>query len=200
MGIFEPPEGYAEIRRVDFIKDKKLAVLINIAGLVVFVAVYVLGIMFVPIDIRIASLHQVAIPLLVMGLAIIAFIVAHELIHGAFIKKYSGKKAKYGFSGLFAYAGSDAFFNKRQYIIIALAPVVILGALFLAFKLLLPVEWFWRVFFLQALSLSGATGDVYITMILRKMPTDMLVTDVGTTMVFYSRESITPPPTTVSPS
>ena len=52
--------------------------------------------------------------------------ILHEIIHGGFMKAFSGLKPRYGFTGLYAYAGSDALFNRRQYLIIAFAPVVIL--------------------------------------------------------------------------
>ena len=104
-----------------------------------------------------------------------------------FIKQYSGKRAKYGFTGLYAYAGSDAYFGKRQYIVIALAPMVLFGMVSLALNLLLPSQWFWAIYILQIMNLSGTVGDFYVTYPICRFKSDVLTHDEGFTMVFYSK-------------
>jgi len=113
--------------------------------------------------------------------------VAHEFIHGAFFKRYSGRKAKYGFAGLYAYAGSDAYFNKRQYLVIGLSPVILLGIVLLILNVFLPTQFFWGAYLLQVVNLSGAVGDAYYTVVLSRLPADVLVKDEGVRMVIYSR-------------
>lgn len=191
MGIFELPEGYAEIKRVDLQKDKKLAVLINLAALIIAALLIPIGLAIAPI--HFASIMQgTSIPLfqliIVLG-GVVVYMVCHELIHGIFIKIFSGKKAKYGFTGLYAYAGSDAYFNKRHYLIIALAPVVLFGLIFLILNITLPLKWFWFIYVLQIINLSGAAGDLYITYLMRKLPDDMLTRDAGVGMIFYSKKA-----------
>jgi len=116
------------------------------------------------------------------------YIFFHEFIHGIFIKKYSGEKAKYGFTGLYAYAGSNAYFCKRQYLIIALAPVVLFGGVFLMLNVFLPPQWFWFVYLLQMINISSAAGDLYVTYITCRVPADVLIRDKGLEMIFYSRK------------
>jgi len=190
MGIFELPEGYREIKRVNLQKDKKVAIGVNLAALVIAAVVFAVGNAFVPFSLRIGAenLSAYALGCLGVAVAMIAYLVAHELVHGIFIKRYSGKKAKYGFTGLYAYAGSDAYFGRRQNITIALAPVVVFGVLFLLLNIALPRQWFWPIYFLQIINLSGAAGDLYITALMKKLPADVLTTDVGVEMVMYSRE------------
>ena len=188
MGIFELPEGYSEIKRINLQKDKKLAVLVNIGAVIIAIALFFLGLFIVPFEITIkGDVAGILLSPLPFFLSIILYLLSHELIHGLFIKKYSGKRARYGFTGLYAYAGSDAFFNKRQYIIIALAPVVLWGAVFLLLNIFLPVEFFWSVYFLQIINLSGAAGDFYITLLVIRLPADILTNDEGVAMVIYSR-------------
>lgn len=189
MGVFELPDGYNEIKRVNFQKDKLLAILINIGVLVIAILLFSMGSVFVPfeLEINVNNAYSVLFSTLGLLLAMVLYMFAHEFIHGIFIKKYSGKKAKYGFTGLYAYAGSDAFFNRRQYIIIALAPVVLLGVLFLLLNLFLPNELFWWVYFLQITNLSGAAGDIYITGLVCTLPADILTNDEGVTMIIYSK-------------
>lgn len=56
---------------------------------------------------------------------------------------------RYGFTGLYAYAGSEAYFTKKRYFIIALAPVAVWGVVLLALCMLVPAPWFWTVYLIQ---------------------------------------------------
>ena len=97
------------------------------------------------------------------------------------------KKVKYGFTGLYAYAGSNDFYSKGAYIFIALAPVVLLGAVLLVVNFFVSVEWFWVVYFIQIINLSGASGDYFVTIKFLTLPKDVLITDYGVGMKVYSK-------------
>ena len=190
MGIFKLPDGYSEIKRVNLQENKKLAILLNIGALIIMGILFIIGVNFVPISFEIKEDNLLGTLLTLLGVffAVIIYIVAHELVHGIFIKKYSGKKAKYGFTGLYAYAGSDAYFNRRNYIIIALAPVFVFGIIFLLLNILLPKEWFWAIYFIQIMNISGAVGDFYIIWLVNRLPTDILTKDDGPSMIIYSKK------------
>ncbi len=188
MDRFTLPDGYSLIKTVDLQKEKKLAVLVNAMALVIAATLIGVGVAINPINFVLSGTGSLLRPIGVLA-AVIVYMVLHELVHGAFIKKFSGKKAKYGFTGLYAYAGSDAFLNKREYIIVALAPVVLLGAVLLLANIILSAGWFWSVYLLQTVNISGAAGDFYITYILGKLPPDLLIQDEGFTMKMYSRMS-----------
>ena len=191
MGIFQLPDGYHEIKRINLQKNKKLAILVNVGALLIAALFVCIGLVISPsVSFEIAGKNLIGalLSLLLWLVSMVAYFVGHELVHGIFIKKFSGKRAKYGFTGMYAYAGSDAFFNKRQYIIIALAPVIIFGIIFGVLNLLLPAIWFWAVYFLQIINLSGAAGDLYVTYLMCKSPADILTHDEGFEMIFYSIE------------
>lgn len=182
------PEGYCEAFRIDLQKDKKLALGINIAAGIVFVAMALPALHFVPI----ASLFSFdrgiaayALRFAVMLLGYFLYIVIHELTHGLFIRIFSGQKPTFGFTGLYAYAGSSAYFSKVPYLIIALSPVVIWGVALFIINLLVPVEWFYVVYFIQMGNISGAAGDLYVTFRFLKLPKDILVQDSGVSMTVY---------------
>jgi hypothetical protein len=122
-------------------------------------------------------------------LGYIAYIVLHELVHGIFMKHFSGVKPKYGFTLMYAYAGSEAYFNKKSYIIIALAPVVIWGAVLGVLCAVLPQSWFWVVYLIQIGNISGAAGDFYVTFKFLKLPKDILVNDTGVAMTVYTKNN-----------
>ncbi len=123
----------------------------------------------------------------VLVVGIILYLFLHEWTHGILMKLYGGVKPKYGFTGLYAYAGSTAFFDKKEYGIIALSPIVLLGVLLLLLNFFVPYGWFWVVYLLQIINVSGAAGDLYVFTILRKFPKDLLVRDSGVAMELFAK-------------
>ena len=116
-----------------------------------------------------------------------AYIPLHELTHGAFMFVLSGVKPKYGLRLPYAYAGSDAYFDKRSHAVIALAPVLIWGVILQILCAMLPEGWWWLIWAVQISNVSGSTGDIYCVLRLARMPRDTLIRDTGTRMTIYDR-------------
>ena len=186
----ELPEGYEEILSIDLQKDKKLALLVNGLAILIAVPLAVIGLLIVPVSVLFdmsAGFGRYCLRFAALLVGVIVYMVLHELVHGIFMKRFSGVKPRYGFPGLYAYAGSDAYFGKRHYIIIALAPVVVWGLVLLLLNAVVSPEWFWVVYFIQIGNLSGAAGDLYVTYKFRQLPEDILVRDTGVAMTVYSK-------------
>ena len=187
------PEGYREIAHINLQKDKKTALKINIAGAVIMIALFVLAhFALVPIttifnfDTSFAS-DIPRFAALILGY--IAYIILHELTHAAVMKLMGGTKFGFGFTGIYAYAGSDKdYFSRAAYIAVALAPLIVWGIIFTVLLIVFPRDWFWVAWFWQVGNISGAAGDVYVTAKILKMPPDVLVMDTGVDMTFYSKE------------
>lgn len=183
---FELPQGYALERKVDLQKDKKLFFGVSALSIVIAAVVAVVGALIGPAFLA----WYESFPLLgwvALLAGMIAYIVAHEAVHGVFIRIYSGKWGNFGFTGAYAYAGSKAYFAKKPYAVIALSPVVFWGVVFVLGCALFPAL-FWPLHILQIVNLSGAAGDLYIAHVLRRMPPDVLIQDDGVSMAFYTRE------------
>ena len=184
------PEGYEQIYEVDLQKNTKIALILNLAALGVGLLMAVIVHFFVPIG-TLFDMSQGLLPYTIrFGVLLggmIAYIILHELIHGVTMKAFGVKKVRYGFTGLYAFAGCDAYFDKRSYITVALAPVMFWGIVLLVLNLMVSAEWFWVVYFIQIINLSGAAGDAYVTCKFSRMPADILVLDRGTGMVVYSK-------------
>lgn len=185
------PEGYKEIFSVNLQKNKKTAVLINTVAVVIGL---VMGISM-HFHISIATLFDMEKGLGAYSLRFAAllilnliYIILHELVHGITMKICGTKKVKYGFTGIYAFAGSSDYYDKRNYIIIALAPVVLWGIVLGIINAFVPEDWFWVVYLIQIANISGAAGDMYVTAKFSKMPKDILVTDNGVEMKVYSKE------------
>ena len=183
------PEGYRQILQISLQSDKKTALRVNVGGGVVMALVLLIGHFIVPIGSAAeGSLSGYFLRLSVMFLAYTAYIVLHELTHAAVMKAVGGGKVRFGFTGMYAYAGSETdFFDKLSYRCIALAPLVVWGIVFGVLAAAVPADWFWVVWLLQAGNIGGAAGDVYVTARLWKMPGTILVRDTGVDMTVYGR-------------
>lgn len=179
------PEGYRQICAIDLQKDKKLAVIVNLLAVVITVA------MMVPMHFYISFftlfegegylIRMVAL----LGLMVV-YMVLHELVHGIAMKLCGTKKVKYGFTGMYAFAGSDDYYDKRAYIFIALAPVVLWGVVIAIINALVSPQWFWVVYFIQIMNLSGAAGDLFVTVKFSRFPQNILVKDYGVGMTVFT--------------
>lgn len=187
------PTGYAQFDHIDLQKDKKTAMAINITATVLFIGALVLGhFAFVPVtvcfDIERIGFGLYFLRLAAMLLGYFAYIVLHELTHAAMMKLFGATKLRFGFTGLYAYAGSEAdYFGKGAYRVIALAPLVVWTGLLTVPLILVSQDWFWVFYFIQCGNIAGCIGDIYTTARLWPMPKDILVRDTGVEMFVFSR-------------
>jgi len=185
------PQGYVRILSIDLQKEKKLFLTVNLIGLVIMAVLTIPMLFLVPIwalfdmsngmgpyFVRFATLLVLSV----------VYMVLHELVHGITMKLCGTKHVKYGFTGAYAFAGSDDYYDKKSYIIIALAPVILWGIALAIVTPLVPIPWFWVVYFIQSFNLSGAAGDLYVTVKFARPPADILVKDDGVRMEVFSRQ------------
>jgi hypothetical protein len=185
------PEGYKEIYSVNLQKNKKMAVVINLMALVIAAALAVPAHIVIPVSSLFDMSGGIGRYMLRFGVLLVlcvAYIILHELVHGAAMRMCGTKKIKYGFTGMYAYAGSDDYYAKKPYIFIALAPVVLWGVVLAAVNIFVPYDWFWVVYLIQISNLSGAAGDFFVTVKFLGMPKDILIKDCGVGMTVYSKE------------
>lgn len=187
----ELPPDYEQILEIDLQKDKKLSICVNLAALAVAIIMMVPMHFYIPITTLFDMSKGLGAYCFRFGAffaAMVAYIILHELVHGITMKLFGTKKIKYGFTGLYAFAGSDDYYPKKPYIIIALAPIAVWGIVIAVINLFVPYEWFWVVWFIQVMNISGAAGDVYVTARFSQMPADILVKDHGVGMKVYSHK------------
>ena len=189
--VKELPVGYKKIFSVNLQKDKKIATIINVGAILIAVLMAVPMNFYIPISTLFDFTQGVKnyfTRFIVLMVSMIAYLILHEAVHGVAMKICGTKKVKYGFTGLYAYAGSDDFYDKKSYIFIALAPVVLWGIVLAVVNCFVSQNWFWVVYLIQISNISGAAGDFYVTAKFSKMPDDILVTDCGVGMTVYSSE------------
>lgn len=179
------PEGYREISRIDLEKNKKQMVLVNVLSVIVAVVVLIPMLLLAPAE---AEFIHEPLDVVILLAGMFAYIMLHEAVHGVCFWGFSRQKPRFGWKSVYAYAASDAYYPKWPYLTIALAPVVLWGAVMAVLAVVLPVRWYWLVQMIQLINLSGAAGDLYVTWLLCRMPKDILVQDAGVAMQVYAPE------------
>ena len=184
------PEEYKEIYSVDLKNNKKLMLVVNLLAIAIGAALAVPMLFLVPFSTLFDmedGLGNYLIRFAALMVLEILYIVLHELVHGVAMKICGTKKVKYGFTGVYAFAGSNDYYDKKAYIFIALAPVILWGVVIALINPFVPIEWFWVVYLLQISNLSGAAGDFFVTVKFLRLPKDILVKDNGTDMKVYAK-------------
>lgn len=188
------PDGYSLYRNIDLNTD-------NIKTAVQVAAFVTLAVMVVPAGIAVPpwrtqafvplSLLSVAYLLLFVAVSVFGYMLLHELVHGICFRVFGGGKARYGNQlPSYLYAASDRYIAKSRYVLIGLAPLVVLTILFSIACVLVPQSWFWIPYFALTSNVAGCAGDVYVCLfVLPRVPNDALVLDSGVAMEIYSRES-----------
>ena len=187
------PAGHRQIYTVNLQKDKRTAAFINISALGIAAVMIIPMHFFVPISTSFdwsGVLLPYALRFFVLFVSTLLYMVLHELIHGAAMKVLGTKKIRYGFTGPYAFAGSTDFYDKTGYCFVALAPIVVFLIVFAVLNCVVPRTWFWVVYLLQVANISGAAGDLFVTVKFSKMPKDILIQDSGVDMTVYSKSQI----------
>ena len=179
------PQGYVPFASIDLVHNKKQFWIVN--GLSVVLCVIMLVLPALWGRSLLDFVGEGPLPALLLRLVVVAgllaYIALHELTHGV-VMKACGASVRYGYKVAYAYAGSDAYFTRPAYVVIALAPVVVWGIVFAVLAACLPREWFPAVWLWQLVNISGAAGDFYCTCRILRAPRDTLVQDTGTAMTF----------------
>lgn len=189
------PEGYYKIYAVDLHKNKKVALFVNILALAIAVLLVVPMHFVVPIFSLFSmenGMQNYIIRFVVLIVFMLLYMILHEFVHGIAMRICGTKKVKYrftgGFNGSYALVGSKDYYDKKSYIFIALAPAVLWGIVLAVINPLVPIEWFWVVYLMQVINLSGAADDLFVTVRFSRFPSNILIQDLGVAMTVFSKK------------
>ena len=160
------------------VNDKKPQTVLSVIFLLV--AGLGVGVMFLT-----KAYENNAVPAWVIVLSVIGFIVIHELIHIIFMSIFSKGKVNVSIKFPTIAVGSDAYFGKTQYIVIALAPVIILGITSLICLLLLPYKLLFSL--LLILNFATASGDYILSYYAFKQKKNTYFVDIAEKTILYSQ-------------
>jgi len=188
------PQNYKLHDKIDLKDNKKHFWIVQLIGIAIMVVMIIAGCFIVkPTELYeyISDTNNLKFTLSALAVLIVGYvlyIIAHEAVHGLFMYAFVKTKIKFGFIGWAAYAGSTAYYDKKHYIIIALAPAVVWGIVFGVLNAIFHSGiWFWVIWFLQMGNLSGAAGDFFCAYKMTTYPKDILVNDSGVNMQVFRR-------------
>ena len=150
------PAGYQAKRTFDMSKDKQLNMVIQfsflfITGVLIGVALWV--------GLPLSTDLNPFLSFLVTVLLVLIYMSLHELTHTLFIKIFSGSLPSFRIRFPFLSVGSEATFKRSEFIVIALAPVLLWGALLIILLFVIPERFFLSIFILVIVNFAGSGGD-----------------------------------------
>ncbi|MCD7808910.1 MAG: DUF3267 domain-containing protein [Erysipelotrichaceae bacterium] len=185
----ELDERYKEIQTIDFQKDQKYNTAVNILSIVLAIITYVIGNAIVPISTLLTSDNNEYFSrlwMIVVGLAL--YIILMQILRSSCIYSNSHESAKMGFRGLSGYAGSEYYFNKVTYLYIRLLPFITAFIVLIILCMRFDTALFWVPYFVMLYHIASSGSDFYIIYILSKLPQDVMVQDIGTSMKIYGKK------------
>lgn len=184
------PDGYDLYSVIDLKTNKKDNLFVTI-GSVVIMAVMFIAAYFTKGVYILASIGwvKIIINIVIAFVGSVVYIFLHEATHAAFFKIFDTKcRLRFGFKAAMAYCASDGYYKKAPYLVIGLSPLIIWTPILLIPCLLVPSAYFWGVFFIQIFNISGAAGDLYVTVKILTAPKKALILDNGTDMEIYATD------------
>ncbi len=143
------------------------------------------GVVFIWLGIRLGKLSlKISITsvfqILLILAAVLFMMVLHELAHGVVMRTF-GARPIYGIlwsAGAF-YATSPRYpYTRRQYLMVATAPLVILSVLAMLLMILTagsPLVWIWAICAIY--NAAGSAGDLWIAAVVLRYPAEAYVMD-----------------------
>jgi hypothetical protein len=195
--------GYKEIGRIELSKELAytlygIGVLLLFAFGYLFLSIYsqITGKVIGTSDVSGAS--DVILGILLFILLFIGTLILHELIHGFCVSMYGGKP-RYG-AGIYSilpylYTTTKSIFPRNKFIIIYIAPLVLISIIGVAAMAVFPSIAHWILLPL-VVNASGSVGDLWMTRTLLRYPGHIFVEDQKTGSIIYGRE--TDEPVTIS--
>ena len=186
------PEGYEEVYRIDAKSGRTVAAL-TAASL--FMALVVIVPLLALTDIFSDAVNTGVGGLVAMSIAgiasILAYVVLHELVHGAAYKLLTGNKLTFGLTLAVAFCGvPDIYVTRRTALVALLSPFVLFGAVFAALTAWLYFTgsaYCLVLVVLTGMHFGGCAGDLYTAILLfvRYRDSRLLMRDTGPQQFFY---------------
>jgi hypothetical protein len=105
-------------------------------------------------------------------------ILAHEAVHGALLWWLTGDRPTFGFKGWYAYAAAPGWYFARDwFLLVALAPAVVVTAVSLALFAVLPLVPALVMLVVAYTNLLGSIGDLYISWLVIRLPRSTIIED-----------------------
>jgi len=202
------PSNYRRQATLDLSKSRKAVVGAIVSGIVLLIAVGWLLVQFTHF-LRPTALEgirfrdvltitpdgkpSIVLPFQLIVDAIVALVLVmliHELVHGIFFWRFAGQRPTFGIKGLYVYAAapSEVYFPRNQYLIVGIAPLVLLTLVGLLLMVIVPVVVVPILILFIAFNAAGAASDLVMAVWLLSYSPDTFMQDSGTSVIVYGPE------------
>lgn len=175
---------------VDFQKNKKLLIVINLLSLVLFAIFYFLfhliySVLFNnkindPLYFFRSFKNSSDIYSIVFILLLLLILLLHELIHGLFFYLYTGEKPVIGLKSIYAYAGAPNWYiRKDNFNVVSLSPLIIITIIGFVLMWIMPASYSPILFLCITANAAGSIGDIWISIKLINKPSETYINDTG---------------------
>ena len=199
----ELPEGYRQVKHINA-KDVKMGLLLNGIAFAILLVGETIAVIPLIISAVISILNgsftmnidpiSTLIALVVFLVAMLVYVVLHELVHGIAYKCLTGEKLTFGLHWSCAYCGVPNIYTYRRTALISLvAPLIVFTVILIPVTVFLyfvdPLYYFLSVCLLCC-HLGGCSGDIYCTLLFLFKFRDkrILMRDTGPEQFIYEIE------------
>ena len=176
------PPNYQEVLHWKVTQSIWLVIILNLLtlplGLVIGIAFFIFLFQFG--EPPIVKFYDSNLELILLFLSTALVLLVHEWVHGIAMQVY-GARPRYGivWKGLMLYAGAPGHaFRRNQYLVIALAPLVVLSLLAcLSILLLVGTTIVWMLPVYAVVNGSGSIGDLWMSLMVLRYPPHAYVVD-----------------------
>jgi hypothetical protein len=202
------PTNYHRQATLDLSKNRKAVVGAIVSGIILLLTVGWLLVQFTnlvrPTALEALRFHDIltimpdgntsiVLPFQLIMDAIVALVLVmliHELVHGVFFWRFAGQRPTFGIKGLFPYAAapSGVYFPRNQFLVVGIAPLVLLTLVGLLLMVIAPVVVVPILLLFIAFNVAGAAGDLVMVVWLLSYSPDTLMQDNGSGVIVYGPE------------
>jgi hypothetical protein len=202
------PTNYHRQATLDLSKNRKAVVGAIVSGIVLFIAVGWLLVQFTHFfrptaleGIRFRDIVTITadgelsgvLPFQLIVDAVVALalvMLIHELVHGVFYWRFAGQRPTFGIKGILVYAAapSEVYFPRNQYLVVGIAPLVLLTLGGLLLMVIVPVVVVPILMLFVAFNAAGAAGDLLMVACLLSYSPDTLMQDNSSGVIVYGPE------------
>ena len=193
MALKYLPRNYLRIAVIEPGADKRLSRRLDLVSLGIAAVMAGVGRLFVPFSAFFYVRAVTRADVLRVGAlipALLAYTLLYTLLRGIILRRIGGMKPGFGVSRLAPFVSSGAYLDKKEFSAAALLPPAVFAVIYFILGLALPIRWFWFMYILQMINVTGAVWDVYTVKRSREYGDDLLICDGGTCTEFFAKAEL----------
>ena len=133
------------------------------------------------------SNKDVIVNMILMLAGVFLYRFCKSVIRMILLKVLGAQSVKFSFAGTYACSGSDDYFDIMAYIILAVAPIVALGAVLIVINILVPTAYFLPAFMLLYVNFTLIFSEILVLFqVFMVSGGNALVSASGKTLIVYA--------------